>query len=657
MNINTYSQKLSPNDFKRWETAVDKNQIDNAARILVEAGLISEAIEFCKTKNAPNTAIGIALANKMYDEAEILCHKTKNLPKLAEVLIQRGDLERAAEVYISLSQFSNAAMCYLRSGNTAMQCEMQIRAFEAELDLADGDLQTVTVSRSMAIYAAKTLIEYPEHRLRALETLHKAFALEDTARELMQADKFELAGCCYEAIKKYPEAVEAYLEANRTSAVFNALKRAKDDQLEIDTLRRMRETYRLAQKYASLKRYDEAIAQLKQVDSNHPDYINALELQGDIYCKIKNFSDAAICYESLLWNELPPERTCRIAYKAGYCYESIKDYSNAYKRYQRVYDINPEFHDIRSTLELIADKRRQLANPPEPSKPPQPEPSTVQQLNIGNTVIPVSFDRYKIIEEVAHGGMGIVYKATDTILMRTVALKVLSQKLKDNQVAIEYFMREARASAALQHVNIVTVYDIGCLADGSVYMAMEFVEGKTLKQIVTKTGPFPTPFLVQVAIHAAKGLQYAHDNGIIHRDVKSSNMMLAKRDKTLKILDLGLAKVVTEHDRNSTQAIGTPYYMSPEQVLGNEIDCRSDIYSLGVTLFELATGTLPFIKGDLPYKHVHEPPPLPSSINPNIDPTIEDIILKMMQKSPDDRFASCNEVISALRKIPIRTDL
>ena len=181
---------------------------------------------------------------------------------------------------------------------------------------------------------------------------------------------------------------------------------------------------------------------------------------------------------------------------------------------------------------------------------------------------------------------------------------------------------------------------------------MEYVEGKNLKQLVTQTGAFPTKFLVQIAIHACRGLQYAHDNGIIHRDVKSSNMMLAKKDKTLKILDMGLAKVVTAEDKNSTQAIGTPYYMSPEQVLGTTIDCRSDIYSLGVTLYECATGVLPFVKGDLPYKHVHEPPPPLRSFNEQVNPQLEEIILRMMEKNPEDRYPSCNDCISALKSIP-----
>jgi serine/threonine-protein kinase len=252
--------------------------------------------------------------------------------------------------------------------------------------------------------------------------------------------------------------------------------------------------------------------------------------------------------------------------------------------------------------------------------------------------------------------MGVVYKATDQILMRTVALKVLSQKLKDNDVALEYFMREARASAALQHINIVTVYDIGAFQDGTIYLAMEFVDGKTLKQLVSSTGPFPTRFLIQLAMHTCRGLQYAHDHGIVHRDIKSSNLMLTKKDKTLKILDFGLAKVINEIEKNSTQAIGTPYYMSPEQIQGTEIDNRSDVYSLGVTLFELATGQLPFTKGDLPYKHVHEQPPMPSSINPKINPDLEQVILKMLKKAPDDRFPSCHAVIQALKAIRIESN-
>ena len=131
--------------------------------------------------------------------------------------------------------------------------------------------------------------------------------------------------------------------------------------------------------------------------------------------------------------------------------------------------------------------------------------------------------------------------------------------------------------------------------------------------------------------------------------------MLAKKDKPLKILDLGLAKMVNNEDKNSTQAIGTPYYMSPEQVLGSAIDCRSDIYSLGVTLYECATGVLPFVKGDLPYKHVHEPPPPLHDFNEKVNPQIETIVLKMMAKDPNDRFASCNDCISALRRVDIRS--
>jgi serine/threonine protein kinase len=362
----------------------------------------------------------------------------------------------------------------------------------------------------------------------------------------------------------------------------------------------------------------------------------------------------------------------RITYKAAHCCEHLGHFEDAVKYFKQVMTSDPSFHDVEARLRTVREKLRnaeQIVDKPVSAPVEQVKPQAqeikpgagarraaprarVNSIVVGTTEIPImGNDRYRIIEEIAHGGMGVVYKASDTILGRTVVLKVLGQKFKDNSVALGYFMREARASAQLQHVNIITIFDIGSFSDGTVYLAMELVDGKTLKQLVAQTGPFQTKFLVRLAVQACRGLQYAHDSGIVHRDIKSGNIMLAKKDMTLKILDLGLAKLLNDNELGSTQAIGTPYYMSPEQVLGSEIDCRSDIYSLGVTLYELSTGTLPFLKGDLPYKHVHEIPPPPSSINPKVHPGLEEIILKMLNKKPVDRFASCKDVVASLKKL------
>jgi serine/threonine-protein kinase len=148
-------------------------------------------------------------------------------------------------------------------------------------------------------------------------------------------------------------------------------------------------------------------------------------------------------------------------------------------------------------------------------------------------------------------------------------------------------------------------------------------------------------------IHCCRALHYAHSKGVIHRDIKSGNAMIT-RDKTLKIMDFGLAKFLTEYQNNHTQQVGTPFYMSPEQIIGKNIDFRSDLYSLGCTLFECATGTVPFFKGDLSYHHLHTKPPSPRSINPALTRDMEGIILKLLEKNPDDRYQSAKELIESV---------
>lgn len=702
MNSDLIRKQLPADEQSRWDAAIKRHSLSQAVSILIEANLIDEAIDFCEKNSDYSMALDLALQKKDYPRAEALAVKSNNVLKQAEILILKGDIERAAECFVQLRQYAKAAklymqvkqfdkagllyekvnryldalMCYQKSGDTKKQIEMQIAAFESDLAIANGDINAVSVSRMMAITAAKTMLNKPETAPKAVQILIKAQALIPTIEEFEKSRQYDKAATCWEYSGDLRRALEDYISANDCSCAVRISKKMGDDKVEIDTLKSLKLYFKLGQKYISLSQFDDALLALKKIDSTHPTYSHALELQGDIYCKLQNYGDALLCYESLLWTSLPNERICRIAYKLGYSYETLNDYENALKSYRRVIDIDPSFHNIGDTIKRLMEKMAKSNVPREsdnllglsqiddanrmqsPSKRIMrtPSRSRISTIRLGDKEIPaVGNERYKIIEEVAHGGMGVIYKATDTILMRTVALKVLSNKLKDNEVALEYFMREARASAALQHVNIVTIYDIGSLNDGNVYISMEFIEGKNLKQLVQQTGAFPTKFLTQIAIHACKGLQYAHDNGIIHRDVKSSNMMLAKKDKSLKILDLGLAKMINSEDKNSTQAIGTPYYISPEQVLGTAIDCRSDIYSLGVTLYECATGVLPFVKGDLPYKHVHEPPPPPRTFNEHVNPQVEQIILKMMAKNPNDRYASCNDCIVALRQVDVRS--
>ncbi|MFA5624369.1 MAG: protein kinase [Bradymonadales bacterium] len=643
----------------------------NAATILERHGRIEEAREWYERHGNDARLAEFYTTHELYVEAAAIRMKQKLFEQAAQLYQKAGRFEESARIYESLNRYMNAIVCYQKAGLIDKQMQMQVAAFDYDYDLTEGDLAAIPMSLAMAVIAAKYYLTKPEKREKAYEILEKTQALRETAKGYWDEENYELAALLFLRQNSLPEAAKAFEKIGNYEKAADIYRALGDSQAEFRMLAKKNNYLKIGKSLILKRRLNDALTILGKIQKNSPDFAEASELQADILCKQKRFDSALQHYTVIENDSLTQEQSIKINYKAAYCFEAIGEYADALKYYLYVYEKDPNFRDIGERVAMLTAKQVKRArtltgeadNEIKPlqdigsrRRPSTYERQRVRTIGSGMFVslddIPTAeSERYDIIEEVAHGGMGVVYRATDLILNRTVALKVLSQKLKDNDVARDYFIREARASAQLQHINIVTIFDIGKLTNGDVFLAMEFIDGKTLKQLVTQTGPFPTKFLTQLAIHACRGLQYAHDNGIIHRDVKSGNIMLAKKDKTLKILDLGLAKVLDENINEHTQAIGTPYYMSPEQVTGTEVDARSDIYSLGVTLFELATGTLPFLKGDLPYKHVHEAPPLPSSVNPSVNPKLEEIILACMNKKPADRYDSCNTLIEALKTV------
>jgi len=251
--------------------------------------------------------------------------------------------------------------------------------------------------------------------------------------------------------------------------------------------------------------------------------------------------------------------------------------------------------------------------------------------------------RYELSHLVARGGMAEVYRAHDRMLDRPVALKVLFPELSVDRSFVERFRREAQAAANLSHQNIVPVFDWG--EDGGTYfIVMEFVDGRPLSSILRTAGPLHPDRAVEIAADVAAALAYAHRHGVIHRDVKPGNVLITD-EGTVKVTDFGIARAVnTEESLTQTGAVmGTATYFSPEQAEGVAVDARSDIYSLGVVLFEMVTGRPPFV-GESPVavasKHVRENPPAPREINPGVPPDLEAIILKCLAKSPDYRYAT-----------------
>lgn len=265
-------------------------------------------------------------------------------------------------------------------------------------------------------------------------------------------------------------------------------------------------------------------------------------------------------------------------------------------------------------------------------------------------------DRYEVQEKIGTGGMSDVYRAKDEKLSRMVAIKILKQEFSENDNFVQKFRTEAQAAAGLMHPNIVNVYDVGD-EKGIYYIVMELVDGITLKKYIEEKNRLTVKEAVSISIQVAMGLEAAHNHNIIHRDIKPQNIIISKEGK-VKVTDFGIAKAATSNTITSN-VMGSVHYTSPEQARGGYSDAKSDIYSLGITMFEMLTGRVPF-NGDttvaIAIKHIQEPIQSPSAYVPDVPISVEKIVLKCCQKSPDRRYRSVEELISDLKQSLITPD-
>lgn len=266
-------------------------------------------------------------------------------------------------------------------------------------------------------------------------------------------------------------------------------------------------------------------------------------------------------------------------------------------------------------------------------------------------------ERYELQAKIGDGGMAAVYKALDLRLNRVVAIKILRDTYATDPQFLARFKREAQQSASLNHPNVVRVFDVG--EDGGVhYIVMEYVDGSSLKEVIQKQGPLPIARALEITAEICDGIASAHALGLIHRDIKPQNILLDKTGKA-KVTDFGIAK--SSNTATLTEAgitMGTVHYFSPEQARGQQVVPQSDIYSIGIVLFEMLTGQIPFDSDTavaLAMKHIEEPPPPPRRLNPSIPPVVEQIVLRALAKDPSRRFSTAEEMSRALRTVLSQT--
>jgi tetratricopeptide (TPR) repeat protein len=568
-------------------------------------------------------------AGKLHEEAGDLEAATR--------VLEHGECWSAAgDVAMRHGRHTKAADCFQRAGNVPKAAEALRAAGE---DAA----------------AAQILGEYlrdkgnDEEAARLLVEAGDYGSAGDLYRKLGDP---KLAGECYERTGDYVQAAEMFRGATdwaRAAANYERTQQYQeaaeciaqlgDPAKEGELLARSGLTFAAAQAFVRAGQDDEAIKLLQQVGGESSDFAQASALLGQIFSRKGKHTLALKKLRQAIGNAELDARNIDVFYELAKVHEAAGQAREAVDLYEKILTADYHYRDVEKRLEAARAASATQAAAQAAEAPSTPELAAAPTGRPG---------RYRVLEELGRGGMGIVYKAQDTVLDRTVAFKVLPDSLRDNPQALRNFLREAKSAAKLNHPNIVTVFDAG-EQDGRFYIAMEYVDGTTLKEILKRRAQISATGVVHVGLQMCEALQYAHAQKVVHRDIKTANTMWT-RDKKAKIMDFGLAKVVEEVRNHTTLVSGTPYYMSPEQTLGKNVDHRTDLYSLGVTLFELATGKLPFREGNVPYHHVHTPAPDPRALCPQLSEALALAILHCLAKDVEQRPQSAAEVASALRQ-------
>ncbi|MDE3017640.1 MAG: protein kinase [Nitrospirota bacterium] len=363
---------------------------------------------------------------------------------------------------------------------------------------------------------------------------------------------------------------------------------------------------------------------------NSPHQPDALFRLGFIFLRQGLIDLAENQFDKLGRLALPESVKAQFWYEIGMTFERIGQPDKARDYYKRTVEIDVNYRDVAQRLRQLP-VQTPSANPalsPAPFATPAPQADPMAVVR----------ERYDRIEKIGEGGMGSVFRAQDRVLKRAVALKFIKKDFQYDNEAVARFIREAQAASHLRHASIVAIYDIH--VKEPIYIAMEFVEGGNLRDELKK-GPWPVKQVLVLAAQICDALGYAHKQGVVHRDIKPDNILTGKGGG-IKIADFGLARI-EEGGGGMTRAgqvMGTPRYMAPEQILGKTVDGRTDQYAVGIMLYELLTGSVPFNEGDIAYRQIHETPTLPGVLNPAVPAALDAIVMTALAKRPEDRYPS-----------------
>ncbi len=576
---------------------------------------------------------------KLVRQAGKLFLKAQQPDKALEIFVRGGCSAEAGEVSAMLGEYEAAASHYRRAG---------------DVDKAADALRQSGNEQDAARLLGQHLRDAGQND-RAAQLLEEAGDFMEAGDLYRSLNQFEKAAVNYEKHGDYAAAAEMYQLAGDREKAGTAFEKAGrfteaaecyaltgNLPREAELLEQAGDFLRAGDIYHGEGLDEDAIAVLQKVPQEDPDFARAAAILGDIFAARGQLSIAITKLQQALGDSELTQESVDGFYKLAVIYQEDGKSREALEIFEKVMAFDYHYRDVENRLaetRAIVQKNDPIAAMTHGGGDRSGADRTPNAR--------ADDGRYQIVGELGRGGMGIVYKVRDTTLDRVVAFKVLPQAFTENAQAIQNFTREAQAAAKLNHPNIVTVYDTGEQA-GRYYIAMEYVEGTTLKEILRRRGAISPSGILHVLMQISEALAYAHEKKIVHRDIKPANAMWT-RDKKVKLMDFGLAKVVEEARNHTTVVAGTPYYMSPEQTLGKNVDHRTDIYSLGISIFEMATGTVPFKEGNIPYHQVHTAPPRMRDLKPDLPEVLSSIVERCLEKDPANRYQSAREILTEVR--------
>ena len=547
--------------------------------------------------------------------------------KAGDLYTENGHPAEAGEAFFEGGYRQDAIAAFERAGKTQEASAVRARiAFEngeervaAEAFEAAGELDRAAELRAaLGEHAASgDLWERAERFGPAAEQAALAGDLVRAAGFYEKAGQSRDAGHCYLQSKRYPDAARVFRRIGDHLLAGTALLDAGEAEA--------------------------ALVELAKLSSESPDHAHSLVLSARAHRRAGRLDQAVAFYQKLLGDASVDSENVESFYQLFLLLEELEEHSLAVQYGEQIQRHAYNYRDLPTRMDSI---RKRLSASVGVASRGAPVPA-----GSGTADPSIAPERYRLIKELGRGAMGIVHLARDTTLDREVAFKVLPGGGAEYAQALRDFEREARLAAGLNHPNIVAIYDFGD-SGGRPFLVMEKVEGRALDQILAEQPQYCVQHLRGLFHQIGLGLEHAHQAGLVHRDIKPQNIML-RHDGVVKLMDFGLAKL--RSSATQSQLIkGTPLYMAPEQILAEEVDARTDIYSLGVMLYRICAGRLPFEEGNMNsimYQHLHAAPSSPRQFQPTITPPLEKLILGCLAKQREQRPASVKQMIADLLAI------